>query len=225
MGSFAEARRITNLVAGSSLTASQYKAVQLSSDGEVDVCGANVPALGFLMNSPATGAVCEIATIGGGAKAIAGGTIAAGALLKTDSAGDLVTAVRGDTAVAIALESAVDNDVFSVMPTQSFLVGSGSQTLTVSGAVTAGKNSVELNHASTVIAATIANAANHAGLFVVKDTSASGTAAHTLTLTAGTFNGTATIATLNAPNECLAVWFDSAGNGTILENVGAVALS
>ncbi len=100
-----------------------------------------------------------------------------------------------------------------------------SQELTVSGAVTPGMKSAELNHATVIVAATIADAANHAGLLVVKDTSASGTGAHTLTLTAGTFNGTNNVATLNAPKECLTVWFDSAGAGTILENVGTVALS
>jgi hypothetical protein len=99
------------------------------------------------------------------------------------------------------------------------------QELTVSGAVTAGIQSVELNHATVAVVTTIADASNHQGLFIVKDTSASGTAAHTLTLTAGTFNGTNNVATLNAPNEALAVYFDSAGDGTILENVGSVALS
>ena len=97
--------------------------------------------------------------------------------------------------------------------------------LLATGAVPAGAKSVELNHATVVIAATIADSADHAGLFVVKDTSASGTAAHTLTLTAGTFDGTNNVATLNAPNEALVVWFDSAGDGTIVENVGSVALS
>lgn len=99
------------------------------------------------------------------------------------------------------------------------------QELTATGAVTAGVQSVELNHISTIIAATIADAANHPGLFVVKNTSASGTAAHTLTLTAGTFNGTNNVATLDAPNECLVVYFDSAGNGTVVENVGTIVLS
>ena len=107
----------------------------------------------------------------------------------------------------------------------SFDAGELVQELTVSGAVTAGIQSVELNHASTPVAATIATTVGHPGLFVVKDTSATGTAAHTLTLTAGTFNGTNTIATLNAPNEALVVYFDSAGNGTIVENVGSVGLS
>ena len=99
------------------------------------------------------------------------------------------------------------------------------QELTATGAVTAGVQSIELSHPSTIIAATIADASNHQGLLIVKNTSASGTAAHTLTLTAGTFNGTNNVATLNAPNEALVVYIDSAGDGTIVENVGSVALS
>jgi len=97
--------------------------------------------------------------------------------------------------------------------------------LTVTGTVTAGVQSVELNHATVAVAATLATSVGCPGLFIVKNTSASGTAGHSLTLTAGTFNGTNNVATLNAPNECLVVYFDSAGDGTIVENVGAVALS
>jgi hypothetical protein len=98
-------------------------------------------------------------------------------------------------------------------------------TATAGGTIAAGIQSVELNHTGTIAAATIADAANHQGIFIVKDTSATGTAAHTLTLTAGTFNGTNNVATLNALNEALVVYFDSAGNGTVIENVGTVALS
>lgn len=99
------------------------------------------------------------------------------------------------------------------------------QELTVSGAVTPGVNAVELNHATVVVAATIADLANHQGLLVIKDTSASGTAAHTVTAAVGTFDGTNDVVTLNAPKECIILWIDSAGNGTIVENVGGVALS
>jgi len=99
------------------------------------------------------------------------------------------------------------------------------QELLATAAVTAGVQSLELNHATVVIAATIADAVNHPGLFVVKDTSASGTAAHTLTLTAGTFDGTNNVVTMNAPDEALVVYFDSTGNGVIVENVGTVVLS
>jgi hypothetical protein len=99
------------------------------------------------------------------------------------------------------------------------------QELTASGAVTPGVNSVELNHISAAIEATIADLAAHPGLFVVKNTSASGSAAHTVTLTAGTWNGTNDVITLDAGKECIAFWVDSDGNGTVLENVGTVGLS
>ena len=99
------------------------------------------------------------------------------------------------------------------------------QELTASGAVTPGVNAIELNHATVVVAATIADLADHQGFLVIKDTSASGTAAHTVTAAAGTFDGTNDVLTLNAPKECIVLWIDSAGNGTIVENVGAVALS
>lgn len=104
--------------------------------------------------------------------------------------------------------------------------GSGTQELTVSGAVAPGVNFVELNHASGAIAATIASSLAHrGGIFTVKDTSATGTAAHTVTLAHGTWNGTNNVITLNLLNECISVVFDSAGNGTIIENVGGVGLS
>lgn len=122
------------------------------------------------------------------------------------------TLLDGLTATAAELNNAAD-------------VSARVQELTVSGAVTAGVQSVELNHATVVVAATIASAVNHPGLFVVKDTSATGTAAHTLTLTAGTFNGTNNVATFNARDETLIVYFDSAGRGQVVANVGSVSLS
>ena len=60
---------------------------------------------------------------------------------------------------------------------------------------------------------------------IIKNTSASGTQAHTVTLSQGTWDGSNTVVTLNAANECIICVFDSAGNGTIVENVGSVALS
>lgn len=95
--------------------------------------------------------------------------------------------------------------------------------LTASGAIPAGTQSVELNHASVAIAATYTVVPN--SVLYIKDTSATGTAAHTVTLTGGTFNGTNTVATLNARDEFLAVAFDSAGRGQVIANVGSVALS
>jgi len=98
------------------------------------------------------------------------------------------------------------------------------QILTASAAVKAGINMLELDHDSTAIAATIADSKNHQ-ILMVKDTSDAGTTSHTVTLTSGTWDGTNTIITLDAPKEAIIVCFDSEGDGTIIENVGSVALS
>ena len=100
------------------------------------------------------------------------------------------------------------------------------QTLTATGAITVGKHGlVQLNHATVVIAATLA--APEAGYdLVIVNNSASGTAAHTVTLPAGvTFDGSANTATLNAPGEALHIVALSATRWFILENIGSVALS
>lgn len=104
-------------------------------------------------------------------------------------------------------------------------IGGGTQELTVTGAVTPGIRHIELNHVSTIIEAAIASADLHQGILIVEDTSATGTIAHTLTLTGGTFDGTNNTATLNALAELLVVFIDGDGNGTIIQNTGAVALS
>ncbi|TGT76149.1 MULTISPECIES: hypothetical protein [unclassified Mesorhizobium] len=103
------------------------------------------------------------------------------------------------------------------------LADGGVVSLTASAAVAPGTRTIELNHASVVIAATLKVVPNTT--LIIKNNSASGTAAHTVTLSGGTFDGTTTVATLNAPNKALAVYFDSAGNGSILANVGTVTLA
>ena len=119
---------------------------------------------------------------------------------------------KADTEVAVVS----DTDVFLKEYTATAAMGSDS------GKV----RCIELNHASTVIAIAKIDGADYAGQVVsVKDTSASGTAAHTVTLASGTWNGTNTVVTLNAPDECIVVIFDSAGDGTVLVNIGSVALS
>jgi hypothetical protein len=104
--------------------------------------------------------------------------------------------------------------------------GRQSQILTASGAITVGNHGVvQLNHATVVIAATLAAPQAGADLVIV-DNSASGTAAHTVTLPAGvTFDGTNNTATLNAPGEALHIVALSATRWFILENIGSVALS
>jgi len=99
------------------------------------------------------------------------------------------------------------------------------QALTASGAISIKSGLVTLAHATVVIAATLAAPVAGDELFIV-DSSASGTAAHTVTLTAATFHGGAsTIATLNAPGEALHLIALSSSVWFVLENIGSVALS
>ena len=100
------------------------------------------------------------------------------------------------------------------------------QTITASGAVTAGKEAVYLNHATVAIASTIADASLHQGLFLIKAGLEPGAGAdHTCTITTGTWNGTNKIATFADIADSLLVYFDGSGNGTILVNTGSVSLS
>ena len=99
------------------------------------------------------------------------------------------------------------------------------QTLTASGAITIKSGIVLLNHATVAIAATLAAPEAGDELYII-DTSASGTAAHTVTLPgAATWDGTNDVATLNAPGEALHVVATSATRFFVMENIGAVAFS
>lgn len=120
MSSFPNPVLLSGLRAGADLSAesNRYKAVFLATDGDVELAVANeMEFIGFLQNTRASGSPVEIATAGGGSKAIAGGNIVAGNLLTTDANGDLIAITTGQTraAVARALQGAVDNDVFSVI--------------------------------------------------------------------------------------------------------------
>lgn len=143
------------------------------------------------------------------------------------SNGDALGMVVGDQVVVInsTTGAAGVHPVTAVTSGGAASIGGGTQELTASGAVTPGIRHVELNHASVVIAATVASADLHQGIFIIENTSASGTAAHTVTLTGGTFDGSNNVATLNAPAELLVVFMDGDGNGTIIQNTGSVGLS
>ena len=99
------------------------------------------------------------------------------------------------------------------------------QELTATGTVNATTRVVFLNHAATIIAATLA--APVAGdILIVVNTSATGTIAHTVTLPSGvTWNGTHLIATLDAVDDALICIASSATRYRVLVNVGAVAFT
>ena len=98
---------------------------------------------------------------------------------------DLILRLALDSKVAVIVRDLADS-----------LQNSGTQELTVSGAIYFGSRSVELNH-STVAVVSYMAPPTYGGLVIVKDTSATGTAAHTVTLDSGTFDGTNNKVTLN----------------------------
>ncbi|MBN2840810.1 MAG: hypothetical protein JXP37_07655 [Coriobacteriia bacterium] len=126
-----------------------------------------------------------------------------------------LTKLAAIEASAAEIADAADKSVFAA-----------TYTVTAPAAIPSTVRVIELNHASTAIEKTIATLVPYANSFlVIKDISASGTAAHTVTVTTGTLNGTNKIATLDAPGEALVIWVDSAGNGIVVVNTGEVALS
>lgn len=119
MSSTIKANYISGRRSGADLsaTANRYIALQLEADGDINKsAAAEQNFIGFLQNLPEADKGAEIAGMGGGSKAIAAGTITAGQFCKTDANGHLL-AIASETAnaVAVALESAVDNDVFEVL--------------------------------------------------------------------------------------------------------------
>ena len=97
------------------------------------------------------------------------------------------------------------------------------QALTASGAIDSDAHFVTLNSTTPLIAATITAPA--AGRRLVITQIDAGTAGHTVTLAAGTFDGTNDVATFNAAGETLVLYGVSATRFVIVENIGSVAFS
>jgi hypothetical protein len=94
------------------------KAVKIGADSKhVAVASAASDKMLGIAQSDATNAEdeMEVALPGGGAKALAGGNISAGDLLTSDGSGKLIaTTSNADRYIAMAMESAVLNDLFAV---------------------------------------------------------------------------------------------------------------
>ena len=107
-----------NRLAGADLSAKQFFIIKISTtnDKQVVLAAAGTdPIIGVLENKPASGKAAAI-QIGGTAKVIAGGTVTAGDLITSDSAGKGITTVTDkNTILGRALESAVVNDIFEVL--------------------------------------------------------------------------------------------------------------
>jgi hypothetical protein len=135
--------------------------------------------------------------------------------LLTATPAEINAVCDGATATAAEINLAADPSAYI-----------GTYTVSAPAAIPTTVRVIELNHATEPVVKTIASLVPYAGqIVVIKDISATGTAAHTVTITTGTWNGTHKVATLDALNECLVVTVDSAGNGTVVLNAGAIILS
>lgn len=131
--------------------------------------------------------------------------------------------VTGD--VSVANIEASGAAVFAALSATAGQVRQAVDALTATGAISISSGLVTLAHNTVAIEATKAAPAAGDVLFIV-NASASGTAAHTVTLPAGvTWNGTNRVATLDAPGEALFAIAISATRFLVLVNVGEVAFS
>ena len=106
----------TSGTTGGSTGSGQYLAVLVSASRTVALASSTgQQILGILQNKPALGQSADVGFIGE-SKAVAGGTIAAGAQLMVNGSAQLVTwtAGSGYAQVATAIEAAVSGQVFSV---------------------------------------------------------------------------------------------------------------
>lgn len=84
---------------------------------------------------------------------------------------------------------------------------------------------IGLNHATTPIVISVPAPGAAGKSLIIRDTSATGTAAHVVTATGGTFDGTNNTATFNALGEQLILYSVSATSWVIILNSGSVAMS
>jgi hypothetical protein len=111
-----------SFVAAADLSAKQFYAVAIDSAGKVNVAGAGVPVAGVLTNKPTSGQEASVAILGI-SKAVAGGTIAAGALVEANASGQFITIsalVQASGAAGMACgicltPTTVSGDIFTLL--------------------------------------------------------------------------------------------------------------
>ena len=104
--------RNISLAAAADLTAKQFYAIKIDTNGLAAVAGAGEAGIGILQNNPGLGQSAAV-QVDGISKARAGATIAAGAPLASNASGLLITATTGNYIIGFAKEAAVVNDIFA----------------------------------------------------------------------------------------------------------------
>lgn len=123
------AAQTLTLIAAADLSAKQFYAMKVDSNGQAAVAGAGEVVVGVLQNDPASGQAACVATAGV-VRAVAGGSITAGATVAANASGKFVDAaeakvdtsdaggaadpVIGSYVFGVALEGASTNDIFRI---------------------------------------------------------------------------------------------------------------
>jgi len=125
--------------AGADLSAKQFHFVKVGTVAGtvVAVTSATDIPLGILQNAPVADEGADVAVLGGGAKLKLAGTVAAGGLIKTDSAGKGVAATTDGSRVSAFADSlgssGVTGDVIPVYVTPPVQLSAAAQATNVAG--------------------------------------------------------------------------------------------
>lgn len=104
-----------SLPAAADLTTKQFRVMTVNSSGQAAVAGATDLAVGLLQNKPGSGQAATVA-FGGISKAVAGGTVAAGARVTADANGAVIAATTaGDAVVGVALAGGAAGEIIPVL--------------------------------------------------------------------------------------------------------------
>lgn len=110
-----ESMQTISLEAGQDLSAKQFFFVSMSSDGQIDPTGDGAAAIGVVQNDPNAAGKAATVCIGGVTKVSAGGTVAAGAAVASDAAGECVTAASGDVILGTCLKGGADGEIITIL--------------------------------------------------------------------------------------------------------------
>ncbi len=109
-----QSRDTRTFEAGGDLSAGQFHFVALASDGQVDIAGDGVDAVGVLLNNPDAAGKAATVVVSGKVTVEAGASITTGAKIGSNAAGEAITAATGDIVKGYALEDGVDGQIIAI---------------------------------------------------------------------------------------------------------------
>lgn len=114
---------VPGIKAGADLSAAQFLAVKVDTDGDVVLAGAGEVALGILQDKPAADGRAATVAAAGVSKCVFGAdSVTPGMLLAADANGKLIEAVTGDFVIGICREGGDTDEIGSVILTSSHIV-------------------------------------------------------------------------------------------------------